>query len=208
MKITALLVAFISITLGAVAQRPAKQANMEQALLIVDIQKDYFPGGNHPLKGPEEAAQQAAKVLAHYRKKGVPVIHIQGLSTNEGATFFLPNTEGVKIHPSVAPAAGEKVITKHYPNAFRETELLAYLHARHIKKLTIMGMMTHVCIDATVKAARDYGFDCTVVADACATLDVEIQGRKVAAEEVQHALLGAMAFYYADIKTAAEVTAE
>ncbi|SHM87369.1 Nicotinamidase-related amidase [Chitinophaga jiangningensis] len=208
MKIAALLVAFISITLGAVAQRPAKQQQMKQALLIVDIQNDYFPGGRHPLKGAPEAAQQAKKVLAHFRKHDLPVIHVQGLSTNEGATFFLPNTDGVKINEAVLPLPGEKVITKHYPNSFRETDLLAYLKANKIQQLTILGMMTHVCIDATVKAAKDNGFDCTVVADACATLDVEVLGEKVPADAVQHSLLAAMAFYYATISTTAQVIAD
>ncbi|NML21700.1 cysteine hydrolase [Pseudoflavitalea sp. G-6-1-2] len=195
--------------MGSFAQPAAKQtAPVKEALLIVDIQNDYFPGGRHTLVGAEDAAQNAKTVLAHFRKKGLPVIHIQGLATDKEATFFLPNTDGVKINQAVLPAKGEKLITKHYPNAFRETGLLAYLKENHIQKLTIMGMMTHVCIDATVKAAKDYGFDCTVVSDACATLDVEIQGKKVAAEAVQQSLLGAMEFYYATIKTTSEVVSE
>lgn len=208
MKITGLLVAFISITMGAFAQHPAKQTQMKQALIIVDIQNDYFPGGRHTLVGANEAAQKAKLVLAHFRKKGLPVIHVQHLSTNEGATFFLPNTSGIEINRAVSPENGEKVITKHFPNSFRETDLLAYLKDNHIQQLVILGMMTHVCIDATVKAAKDYGFECTVVSDACATLDVEIQGKKVPAEAVQQSLLGAMDFYYADIKTAAEIISE
>ncbi|MBV7531105.1 cysteine hydrolase family protein [Chitinophaga sp. sic0106] len=208
MKITALLVAFISFTLAAVAQPSTKQTHMKQALLIVDIQNDYFPGGNHTLVGANEAAQQAKKVLANFRKKGLPVIHIRHIATNEGATFFLPDTPGAAINEAVLPLPGEKVITKHYPNSFRETDLQAYLKANDLQQLTILGMMTHVCIDATVKAAKDNGYDCTVVADACATLDVTIQGKQVPADDVQHALLAAMAFYYADIKTAAAVMAE
>lgn len=208
MKITVLLVAFISLTIGAFAQHSSKQTQMKQALIIVDIQNDYFPGGRHTLVGANEAAQKAKQVLTHFRKKGLPVIHVQGISTDKNATFFLPNTNGVEINQAVLPENGEKVIIKHFPNSFRETDLLSYLKDNHIQKLIILGMMTHVCIDATVKAAKDYGFECTVVSDACATLDVEVQGRKVPAEAVQQSLLGAMEFYYATIKTAAGIISE
>lgn len=209
MKILSLLIAGIAITTDTFAQQPEKQPEAnKQALIIVDIQNDYFPGGRHTLVGANEAAQKAKDVLAYFRKKGLPVIHVQAVSADKNATFFLPNTDGVKINQAVLPVKGEKVITKLYPNSFRETDLLAYLKANHIQQLTILGMMTHVCIDATVKAAKDYGFDCTVVSDACATLDLEIQGKKVAAAAVQQSLLGALAFYYATIKTSSEVISQ
>ena len=209
MKVSGLLIAIFAITMGTYAQHPEKTTEpVKQALIIVDIQNDYFPGGRHTLVGANEAAQKARQVLAHFRKKGLPVIHIQGIATGKDATFFLPNTKGVEIHQAVLPEKGEKVIAKNYPNAFRETDLLAYLKANNIQKLTILGMMTHVCIDATVKAAKDFGFDCTVVSDACATLDVEVQGKKVPAAAVQTSLLAALEFFYADIKTAAAVIAE
>ncbi|MGE7775949.1 cysteine hydrolase family protein [Chitinophaga sp. NPDC101104] len=207
MKLTAFWVAFISITSGVFAQRPANNEHMKEALIIIDIQQDYFPGGRHTLVGAEEAAEKAKQVLAHFRKTGRPVIHVQHISTNEGATLFLPGTDGIAIHGAVMPENGEKIITKHFPNSFRETDLLEYLKANGIQRLTFAGMMTHVCIDASVKAARDFGFDCTVVADACATLDVEVQGKKVPAAWVQQSLLGALEFFYAEIKTAAEVVA-
>jgi len=208
MKLTALWLAFISITSGVFAQRPSNNEQMKEALIIIDIQQDYFPGGRHSLVGADEAAEKAKQVLAHFRKTGRPVIHVQHIAINEGATFFLPGTDGIAIHPSVKPESGEKIITKHFPNSFRETDLLDHLKANGFQRLTFAGMMTHVCIDATVKAARDFGFECTVVSDACATLDVDVQGKKVPATWVQQSLLGALAFFYADIKTAAEVVAK
>ncbi|SMO75788.1 Nicotinamidase-related amidase [Flavobacterium nitrogenifigens] len=183
------------------------QEKMKQALIIVDVQNDYFPGGRMELSGSEAAADNVKTILEYCRKSKIEVIHIQHIATSPNSTFFLPETDGAKINAKVAPISNEKIITKHYPNSFRETNLLAYLHEKKITDLIVTGMMTHVCIDATVKTAKDYGFDCTVISDACATKDLDVQGNKVAAKEVQNALLGAMAFYYAELKTTADFIA-
>ena len=182
------------------------QEKMKQALIIVDVQNDYFPGGRMELSGSEKAADNAKTILEYCRKSNIEVIHIQHIA-DPNADFFLPETNGVKINTKVIPLSNEKIITKHYPNSFRETNLLAYLQEKKITNLIVTGMMTHVCIDATVKAAKDYGFNCTIISDACATKDLDVQGNKVSAKEVQNALLGAMAFYYAELKTTAEFTA-
>ena len=77
---------------------------MKQALLLIDIQNDYFPGGAMELSGSLPAGMQAGKLLRLFRDKSLPIIHIQHLSTREGATFFVPNTGGVEIHETVAPS--------------------------------------------------------------------------------------------------------
>lgn len=97
------------------------------ALLIIDVQNDYFPGGKMTLENAEEAGQNTRKVLQYFRQNKLPVVHIMHISTNEGAAFFLPGTSGAEINRLVAPHMGEKVITKHFPNSFRETDLLEYL---------------------------------------------------------------------------------
>src|SRR5512139_1958410 len=100
---------------------------MTTALLIVDIQNDYFPGGAMEVAGAEAAAAQAARLLAAFRERGRPVVHMQHVSTRQGATFFLPDTPGVQIHGSVRPGPGETVFRKHFPNSFRDTPLLEHL---------------------------------------------------------------------------------
>ena len=158
---------------------------MTSALLIIDIQNDYFPGGAMALVGPEAAAAQAAKLLAAFRAKKLPVFHAQHVSVRPGATFFLPNTRGVEIHDTVKPAAGETVFQKNFPNCFRDTRLLEQLRAKDIKQLTIAGMMTHMCVDTTTRAAADLGFACSLAHDACATKELAFNGVKVPAEQVQ-----------------------
>lgn len=180
---------------------------MTRALLLIDIQNDYFPGGAMPLAGAEAAAAGAARLLAHHRQRGLPVIHVQHIATRPGATFFLPGTPGAGIHPSVAPAPGELLVRKHYPNSFRETGLLAHLRDAGITHLTMAGMMTHRCIDTTVRAATDLGFDCTLAGDACATRDLEFRGMMVPAAQVQAAFLAALDGVFARVFNTSELCA-
>jgi nicotinamidase-related amidase len=169
-----------------------------QALILVDIQNDYFPGGKNPLSGAEAAAQVARKALDKARKKQETVIHIQHVS-RPGAPFFLPDTPGIEIHPLLAPCAGEPVIQKHYPNSFRETSLLDELRRRRISRLYFCGMMTHMCVDTTVRAAVDLGFQCVVVGDATATKDLTYRGATVPAAQVQAAFLSALDVAFAKV---------
>jgi nicotinamidase-related amidase len=172
---------------------------MATALIIIDIQNDYFENGSNPLSGSADAARNARLILDDFRSKGWPVIHIQHLATRPTATFFVPGTAGADIHEDVKPLDKEKVIVKHFPNSFRETELLAFLKSLDVSQLVICGMMTHMCVDATTRAAKDFGFDCTVIADACATKDLEIDGQRVKALDVQRSFLSALSYFYATV---------
>jgi nicotinamidase-related amidase len=170
---------------------------MKRVLVIVDIQQDYFPGGNMELKGSIEASEKAKALLAAFRDKALPVVHMQHVSLRRGATFFLPGTEGVKIHEYVQPRDGEALFQKHYPNSFRETPLLDYLRENRIAQLVIGGMMTHMCIDATTRAAFDLGFECILAHDACATRALSFGGIAVPAEHVHVSFIAALHGVYA-----------
>jgi len=174
------------------------EVQMKRALVIVDIQRDYFPGGNMELKGSIEASEKAKALLATFRDEALPVVHIQHISLRRGATFFLAGTEGVKIHDNVQPGDGEALFQKHYPNSFRETPLLDYLRATSITQLVIAGMMTHMCIDATTRAAFDFGFECVLAHDACATRALSFGGVTVPAEQVHASFVSALHGVYAN----------
>jgi len=165
---------------------------MTQALIIVDIQNDYFPGGAMELVGSVEASRVASEVLGHFRQQALPVIHVQHVATSAGATFFLPGTQGAEIHESVAPRADEPVVVKHHPNSFLNTDLLDRLKALDVKEVMVIGMMTHMCVDSTVRAASDYGFTVTVYENACATTHQTFNGKTTKAEDVQVAFLAAL----------------
>jgi nicotinamidase-related amidase len=172
---------------------------MDRALLLVDIQNDYFAGGENPLEGSLEASENARQAMLAFRERQMPILHVQHVSNRPGATFFLPDTDGVNIHNNVHPLPGEAKFVKHFPNSFRDTELLAHLKKKGISRLVIAGMMTHMCIDATVRAAFDHGFSCTVLEDACATRSLSFGGVDVPADQVHAAFLAALSAVYAKV---------
>ena len=110
----------------------------------------------------------------------------------------------MEIHENVSPLEKEKVVVKHFPNSFRETDLLKTLQEQNIKRLVICGMMTHMCVDATTRAAKDFGFDCIVIGDACATKNLEINGETLDAAEVQKSFLASLNYFYSRVMNAEE----
>ncbi|SCY75862.1 Nicotinamidase-related amidase [Flavobacterium anhuiense] len=176
----------------------------KKALLVIDIQNDYFENGAWELVGSKEASLKARKLMDYFRANKLPIANIQHLAADVNAPFFQPATFGVEIHENVKPHEGEKVIQKNYPNSFRDTELLEYLKANDVTELVITGMMSHMCVDATTRAAKDLGFECTVIADACASRDLELAGKTVKAEDVHTAFISALSFFYATVITAEE----
>jgi nicotinamidase-related amidase len=178
---------------------------MNRCLILIDLQNDYFPGGNMELVGTVKAAANAQMLLKEFRKASLPIIHVQHISTRPGATFFLPKTEGSKINEMVAPREGEIVVVKHYPNSFRETDLLEILKAAEIKSLVICGAMSHMCIDATTRAAFDFGFDCVIAEDACTTRDLVFKGRTIRASEVHASFMAALSGSYSKVVTTTEI---
>lgn len=175
------------------------------ALVLVDIQRDYFPGGRMALPDAENAGRRAADVLARCRDAAMPIIHIRHESIRPGSTFFLPGTEGADIHPLVAPLPGEAVLTKNFPNSFRDTTLLQHLRDLGVTDLVIVGMMTHMCIDTTVRAAFDLGFRCRVAGDATASPALTYGGTQVDADTVRATFLAALNGVFAEVTDAANL---
>ena len=177
---------------------------MKKALLLIDIQNDYFPGGKMELVGMERASRNAALLLSLFREKRLPIVHVHHISKRPGATFFLPGSKGADINEAVAPQPGEILIQKNFPNSFRDTTLLSILKESEVDKVVICGAMSHMCIDATTRAAFDQGFGCIVIEDACTTRDLEYKGRVIEANQVHAAFMAALATAYATVITATE----
>ena len=178
---------------------------MKPALLLVDIQNDYFPGGNMELVNIDQVSSNARLLLDKFRDQDLETFHIQHTFKDMSAGFFIPNTQGSEIHGSVDPLPDETVIHKNFPNSFRETSLLKQLKEKNITDLVICGAMSHMCIEATTRAAADYGFKCVVVQDACATRDVEFHNNIVSATDVHNASMSALAFAYANVVNTSEL---
>jgi nicotinamidase-related amidase len=171
----------------------------KRALVLIDIQNDYFPGGKWTLSGIEPAADNAARLLAAARAAGDLVVHVRHEFPTADAPFFAPGSDGAKIHPKVRTRDGEPAVLKHHVNSFRETDLKAILDRHGIEEVVICGAMSHMCVDAGTRAASDLGYKCVVVHDACATRDQEFEGVLVPAAEVHAAFMAALRFGYAKL---------
>lgn len=169
----------------------------KRALVLIDIQNDYFPGGRWTLCGIDAAADNAARVLAAARTAGDLIVHIRHEFPTADAPFFAPGSEGAKIHPKVKNLECEPVVLKHHVNSFRETDLKTLLDRHGVEEVVLCGAMSHMCVDAGARAASDLGYRCIVVHDACATRDQEFEGVVVPAEQVHAAFMAALRFGYA-----------
>ena len=176
----------------------------ERALLVIDIQNDYFPGGRWPLVGADAAAANAVRVIEAARAAGDLVVFVQHVFEGAEPPFFAADTKGVELHESLAPRPDEPLVVKHEVNAFKGTDLAQLLKDRGVGELTIVGSMSHVCIDSATRAAADQGYAVTVVHDACATHDVEFQGAKVPAAQVHAAFMSGLGFGFAILRSTDE----
>lgn len=202
------LIEMSKIDIDKLARPPLARHDMTTALVLIDLQNDYFPGGTMELAGADDAVAQAGALLHAFRARAWPIVHVRHIAKRPGATFFLPGTKGAEIHQTVAPAAGETVVTKHFPSAFRETDLLDKLRAAGATRLAIAGMMTHMCVDTSVRAAADLGFQCLLAEDGCATRALQFGGREVGAPEVQLAYLAALDGAFAKVQPARTIASE
>ena len=180
---------------------------MARGLLVIDIQRDYFPGGAFPLVDPEAAAAAARTVLDAFRSAGDPVVHLRHVWDSPEATFMRPGTPGVEIHPTVAPVNSEPVIDKTAPNGFLGTDLAVVLEELDVHHLHMVGMMSSMCVDATVRAAADLGLKITLIHDGCAAPDLEFDGLVVPGAMVHAAFMAALADGYADVVSSIDLVA-
>lgn len=177
---------------------------MKKGLILIDIQNDYFPGGKYVLNAPKKAAEQAVKILSYFREKGLPVFHVSHVNVNLNPAFFAPHSEGVEFFKDVAPLEGEIKVIKHSPDSFFKTDLKEQLDAQGVTHLVICGMMTHMCIDTTVRSASHYGYPIELIEDACATRDLLWEEHVIPAKTVQSVFMAALASGFASVDKADE----
>jgi nicotinamidase-related amidase len=179
---------FLLILTFAISDIFAQTSN--KALLIIDIQDFYFPGGRSVLVEPEKAAANASLLLDKFRKEKLTVIHVRHNSEPGG-----------KINDIVKPLPTEKIISKDAVNCFVRTDLMDYLKFNKTDTLVICGMQTHMCVEAATRAAADYGFKCILIHDACATKDLKFGENTIKAEDVHYSTLSTLTNYASIIST-------
>ena len=160
----------------------------DTALIIIDVQYFYFPGGALPLNNPEQTAENIKKIMTKFRSEKKTVIHIRHNSKKGG-----------EIYKLLTPLKNEKVISKNFANSFKDTDLLSHLKKNGISRLVVTGMQTHMCVEAAVRAAADYGFKCIVISDGCTTMDLKFNGKITKAGDVHNSTLSTLSGTYAEI---------
>lgn len=163
---------------------------MNTALVLIDIQNIYFTEGKYKLSNPEKAAQNAARLLQHYRDNKLPVIHVKHLFDGTGYQEELEYLRA--FHSSVTPRSEEIIIEKQHPSSFLGTDLEMRLNSLGIQHLVIAGMMTHMCIDTTVRASQDYGYEVVVIDDACTTKDLSYHNEVLPADLVHKSFMASI----------------
>lgn len=174
----------------------------QTALVVIDVQNDYFPDGRKPLHEPEQALHQIQLLLAQFRQQQQPIIHIQHVMLerpNKPASFFIEGTHGVEIHAGIAPQANELILQKHFPSSFAGTGLHEWLQQQGIQQLVICGMMTQMCVDTTTRAAFDLGYQVQVALDATACPALCFDGCEIPAETVKATVAAALHGTFAQV---------
>ena len=187
-KLMFIVLWLLVIIVGFSSNTYAGENKEDTALLLIDIQNFYFPGGRSELVDPEPASLNAQQLLQKFREKKLLVVHVRHIAE-----------QGAEIHKNVRPLEGEKVFSKNHVNCFKDTDLLEYLRGHKVKNLVICGMMTHMCVEAAVRAAHDYDFETTLIHDACATRALKFGDREVSAADVHFSTLSSLNRYYARV---------
>lgn len=168
------------------------------ALIIIDMQQ----GINAPRLGPRNnptAECQIERLLAAWRRAQAPVIHVRHISRSPESVFW-PGQPGAQFQPQFAPLAHEHVMEKNVPDAFANSGLERWLHARGIRNLVIVGVATNNSVESTARSAGNLGFAAQVVADACFTFaQINHAGVQHSAETVHVMALANLQGDYASI---------
>ncbi|GAA5800286.1 Isochorismatase-like protein [Helicostylum pulchrum] len=174
----------------------------QEALIVVDVQNDYFPDGKLPTWNPVETAEACAKLIQKFRQEGKEVVfvkHVMKDSQAKSYNFLIKGTDGAEIHDSVKPLPTEKIVTKHEVSGFVGTDLKEYLTSKGVKKLVVVGMMIHNCVNATVYSGVAEGFPCIVVEEAVNTMDQPYDGELVKAQDIKKAFLTGIQFGFSTV---------
>lgn len=185
-------------TLFQITGRGYPAATFKQAALVVIDAQEEYRSGSLPLPGLEGALDEITLLLEKARAQQAPVIHVRHVGTVGG--LFDPHSPRIEFLPQALPLAGESVIDKRLPNAFAGTSLHELLQQLGKLDLIVCGFMTHICVSATVRAAKDHGYRCTLVESACASRDLpdRLEGI-VSAHELQRIEIAALADNFATI---------
>jgi nicotinamidase-related amidase len=180
---------------------------MKTALLVIDVQNEYFSGAR-PVSYPPGSLENILKAMEAAHAHGLPIVLIQHASLNPQAEAFRKDSHGWKLLPEVMERPHDVVIPKNYPGSFTRTNLEIWLHERGIERVVICGYMTQMCCDTTARQAFHREFKADFLADATGTLDQANAAGKISAEQLHKAILIVQQSAFSRVLTTAEWMAE
>ncbi|UCV29702.1 cysteine hydrolase family protein [Ferribacterium limneticum] len=145
----------------------------KSALIVIDLQNDYFPEGRFPLWNAEATLAKVEQAIGQAHTKGMPVILVQHVAdASKGvAPFFNTGTPGVDIHPRILTAAPEApIVIKSFADSFHKTTLEETLAQLGVDELLVCGMMTQNCVTHTAISKAADKYKVSLLADCCTTV--------------------------------------
>lgn len=170
---------------------------MKRALLVIDVQNEYFTGAL-PITHPAGHLEQVLAAMDAAAGK-VPTIVVQHHFPDPDKPFFQKGTSGWELHPEVKSRPHDLLVEKTLPGSFTGTPLEDWLREQGIDKVTIAGYMTHMCCDTTARQAVHRGLTVEFLRDATGTLDLSNEAGEVTAEELHRSILCAQQMMLSEV---------
>ena len=150
----------------------------KRALIVIDVQKEYFPGGNWALPASGQALPNIQKLVSLARERGEPVVYVRHFLP-AGAPVFADGTPGCELHDDLDVRPDDSVIKKAHPSAFMGTNLQELLQQAGVESVDICGFMTQMCCDTTTREAFARGYKVRFFSDATAAKDLDANGETI-----------------------------
>ena len=177
---------------------------MKRALLVIDVQNEYFAGGAMPVSHPPDSLRAITEAMDGAAENGVPIVVIQHGTENPEAKAFVKGSRGWRLKGEVDVRRRTVVIEKTMPGSFTGTNLEAWMKENSVDTLAITGYMTQLCCDTTARQAVHLGYKVEFLSDATGTLDISNSAGAVKAEELHRAILVSQQARFSKVVTTEE----
>lgn len=171
---------------------------MKRALLVIDVQNEYFSGAI-PITYPRESMANILRAIEAAGKNNIMVIAIQHTAPQATSKTFIKGSIGWELHDDIKKASYDHLIEKKLPGSFTGTDLEAVLRDNKIETVVISGYMTQMCCDTTARQAVHLGFNVEFLSDATGTLNIENYAGSVTAQELHKSILVTQAMRFSKV---------